>query len=289
VVGDIILLETGGRVPADSILIEGADLAVDETYYYAVNAKASKKTVATEDNIKQKPKPDPFILSNTMVVQGSGRALVCAVGAFSRRGILDDKLDTESKTPLQTKLHNLGTIFTKYALMGALIIFLAYIFNFCMRVFVSGNDENRQAANIIRDIAECFTLAIVMVMVSVPEGLPLAIVMSLAYSVMKMKDDGILVRDLNAPEKMGRVTEVCTGKTSTLTKGDMKISQLYSQSILVQNSKKDTILKCELFDEIVEHIKESILYNCEARIEMSLSSFYVPVGNPTEVGLLKFL
>lgn len=73
-----------------------------------------------------------------------------------------------------------------------------------------------------------FTLSITIIIVAVPEGLPLAITLSLAYSVMRMRKDGVLVRNLNSPEVMGRVDEICTGKTGTLTKAEMKVDQFYS-------------------------------------------------------------
>ena len=219
VVGDIILLETGCRIPADSVLIEGQDITVDETYYYNDNRRATVKTVVTEQNMGENP--DSILLSNTLLASGSGKAVVCAVGARSRRGIKEDKLDTTSKTPLQSKLQNLGGTFTKWALIAAAVILVAYLVNFILRI--STMAKYRTAAHIIEDVAECFTLAITIVMVAVPEGLPLAIVLSLAYSVLRMKKDGVLVRNLNSPEVMGRVEEICTGKTGTLTTGEMKV------------------------------------------------------------------
>ena len=86
----------------------------------------------------------------------------------------------------------------------------------------------RSATVVIDSLASSFTLVITLVMVAVPEGLPLAIVMSLAYSVLRMNDDGVLVKNLTSPEVMGRVEEICTGKTGTLTTGEMKINQFYS-------------------------------------------------------------
>lgn len=88
---------------------------------------------------------------------------------------------------------------------------------------------------------------------------------------------------------MGSVEEICTGKTATLTKNDMKVSQFYAQTLLIRNTRKNTLLNCELESHMVELIKESILYNSEARIEMDDKAYYVPVGNGTEVGLIKFL
>lgn len=96
VVGDIILLETGARVPADCLLIDGQDITVDETMYYEDNKKATKKNPATEDNARA----DPFLLSNTLIATGTGKAVVLVVGEQSRRGIHEEKLDTQSKTPL---------------------------------------------------------------------------------------------------------------------------------------------------------------------------------------------
>jgi magnesium-transporting ATPase (P-type) len=104
-----------------------------------------------------------------------------------------------------------------------------------------------------------------------------------------MKDDGILVRNLTSPEIMGRVEEICTGKTSTLTTGKMRVAQFYAQSVLVRNQRNNTLLNCDMFDEVIGMVKESMIYNCEARVEMDDKAFYVPVGNPTEVAFLKFL
>lgn len=133
------------------------------------------------------------------------------------------------------------------------------------------------------------TYSIVIVIVAVPEGLPLAITLSLAYSVMRMKKDGILVRNLESPEEMGKVDEIITGKTGTLTKSEMKVDQFYSQSLLIKNTRKNTLFNCELFPHVIDLIQESILYNCEARIEMDDKAYYVPVGNGTETGFIKFL
>jgi len=134
-----------------------------------------------------------------------------------------------------------------------------------------------------------FTFAITIVIVAVPEGLPLAITISLACSVMRMKEDGILVRNLNSPEVMGRVDEIITGKTGTLTKSEMKVDQFYAQSLLIKNSRKNTLFNCELFEKVIDLIEESILFNSDARIEMDNKGYYEAVGNGTEVGLIKFL
>lgn len=185
------------------------------------------------------------------------------------------------------KLENLGGHFTRIGLYGAILVFIALLVNFIIRV--SAIEEYQKAGPILKGISELFTYAIVIVIVAVPEGLPLAITLSLAYSVMRMKKDGILVRNLDSPEQMGKVDEVITGKTGTLTKSEMKVDQFYSQSLLIKNTRRNTLFNCELFPHVIELIQESILYNCEARIEMDDKAYYVPVGNGTETGFIKFL
>jgi magnesium-transporting ATPase (P-type) len=182
------------------------------------------------------------------------------------------------------KLENLGNTFTKWGLYASLIILAANLINWIITVSVSP-----WSAILFKRLIDMLTLTITVVIVAVPEGLPLSISLSLAFSVMRMKDDGLLVKELVSPEIMGGVDEICTGKTATLTKNDMKVAHFYSQSLLIANSRKNTILNCELFPEVVELIKESILYNCEARIEMDDKAFYIPVGNGTEVGFVRFL
>jgi len=178
--------------------------------------------------------------------------------------------------------------FTKWGIIASLAILAANMINMTISI-IADDTWNFASANTLKKICEDLTLVIVIVIVAVPEGLPMTITLSLAYSVMRMKDDGILVRNLNSPEVMGSVEEICTGKTATLTKNDMKVSQFYTQSRLIKNTRKNTLFNCELDDNMIELIKESILFNCEARIEMDDKAMYVPVGNGTEVGLIKFL
>lgn len=123
VAGDIIILESGARIPADCLLIEGQDLSIDESYYNPNEVRAVRKRVASEKNYNENP--DPFLLSQSLITSGVGKAVVCCVGPLSRRGIYEEKLDTSTKTPLENKLANLAGIFTKAGLYAAILIFLA--------------------------------------------------------------------------------------------------------------------------------------------------------------------
>jgi len=141
----------------------------------------------------------------------------------------------------------------------------------------------------VKRIPEAVSLVVVLIVVVIPEGLPLTIGISLAFTVMRMyHKNHILVRKLDAPEKMGGIEEIICSKTGTITTANMKVSQFYCEEKSVKNTRKNTLLHCELSDYAIEKIKEGILYNCEARVEMGTFT-WVPVGNPTDVGLLKFL
>jgi magnesium-transporting ATPase (P-type) len=125
--------------------------------------------------------------------------------------------------------------------------------------------------------------------VVVPEGLPLTIGVSLAYSTGRMySQDRILVKQLDAPEKMGEVNEILIGKTKTMTTGDMRVSEFYIENKTVYNTRKHTLFNCELNQTSLDLIKESIMFNCSARIEMDATNYF-PIGNSTEVAFLKFL
>lgn len=144
------------------------------------------------------------------------------------------------------------------------------------------------SALLIRKITSFLNIAVVLIVVSVPEGLPLTIGVSLAFSVMKMYSQKILVRKLDAPEKMGGVDEIVCGKTATLTKNKMQVHEFFVENRYIKNTRKDTFVHCDLSIEAKTRIKECILWNSEAKVEMDVTT-YVPVGNGTEVGLLKFL
>jgi P-type E1-E2 ATPase len=117
----------------------------------------------------------------------------------------------------------LGATFTKWGIYAAIAILLANLVNMTITLVFWSKDES-PTAWAIKAVTDYLTLVIVIIIVAVPEGLPLTVSLSLAYSVRRMKDDMILVRNLNSPEVMGTVEEICTGKTATLTKNDMQVN-----------------------------------------------------------------
>lgn len=144
--------------------------------------------------------------------------------------------------------------------------------------------------NMLNDISSYVTQFVTIIIVAVPEGLPLTITISLAYSVTRMKDDGLLIKNLNSPEVNARINQIIIGKTGTLTKGDnLKVKQFYVQSKTIQSKRVDTLFNTKLNEGVIEKIQDSFLFNTEARIEMTDQARFAPVGNATEVALIKFL
>lgn len=201
-------------------------MTVDESFYTGED-RPLKKRALKEDNFGELV--DSFLLSSTLVSSGVGKAVVCCVGASSRRGVKEEKLDTSSKTPLQIKLENMAGTFTKWGIIASVAILIANVVNMTISIMA---DETWDFASskTLKKVCNDLTLVIIVIIVAVPEGLPMTITLSLAYSVMRMKDDGVLVKNLNSPEMMGSVEEICTGKTATLTKNDMKVKEFYTQS-----------------------------------------------------------
>lgn len=284
VVGDVIILSAGDRVPADCLVLESSSLMVEE------------KVPHEEENDKRKTKKsvngDPFLYADSLVQGGTCKALVMCVGPISTRGAKEEPINTDIDTNLQRKLKNLEGHFTAYAAYSSALIFLVMVILLIIQLSTHDTtDENQPgiAGLLFQKLTTILNFSVVLWMVSVPEGLSLSIGISLAFSVMKMYGDKLLVRKLDAPEKMGQIEEICCGKTGTITTGNMKVAQFHCEKQdIIKNTRKNTLLHCELTDIASKLIQESIMYNCEARIEMD-QTVYKPVGNSTEVSLLRFL
>jgi P-type Ca2+ transporter type 2C len=281
VVGDVVLFDTGANIPCDCLVLEAYDLKVRD------GEDVMPKHPMINDGVDH----DPFLRRESNIVNGQCKALVCCVGsASSNFNSEENKLETDENTDLQNKLQNLSNYFTFLGLIGAAAIFALMLVRLILELIaIDPNTSDKSVGGVLIDkLTGHINLIVVLVVVSIPEGLPLTIGVSLAFSVMKMYSEGILVRRLEAPEKMGMVDEILVGKTSTITKSDMKVTQFYCEEKHIRANRPDTLLNCEISDEALIRIKESILYNCDARIEMDATT-YVPVGDGTEVGLLKFL
>ena len=219
---------------------------------------------------------------------GTCRALVCCVGATSTRGITDVELDTrEQETELTQKLDNIGGSLKFVGLLGAFVILGVSILVVCIQ---TGADEDVGGKIFIKKLVDCAVIALIILIVAIPEGLPMTVAISLAHSVLLMsRDDNVLVRDLGSVEQVGLVTDLCLGKTGTMTTEEMEVVNYFTQNLFVLNSRKNTLFNCDLDPDILNKLIESVVFNAQAHIEMNENSFYVPVGNGTDVSLIKWL
>jgi len=152
-------------------------------------------------------------------------------------------LDT-SETDLQQKLFTLTKTFTFIALISAIVIFILALIIQCIQ---TGVNEEIGGKTFMKKLTQNVTLCIVILMVCIPEGLPMAVSISLAHSTQRMYSfDKILVCNLEAPEKLGQITEICTGLTGTMTQTDFTVRKFYAQKKMIKNSRPDTIKNCEL-------------------------------------------
>jgi len=154
--------------------------------------------------------------------------LVCAVGPNTRSGMAEEKLNIEEEeTPLQAKLETIANEIGKIGVYVALLTFIAMTINLIVTTLYEGQ-KSLISTDTLGSIVSYLIVAITVIVVAVPEGLPLAVTISLAFSVMKMKKENNLVRKLEASETMGGASEICTDKTGTLTKNKMTVQEFYT-------------------------------------------------------------
>jgi P-type E1-E2 ATPase len=216
--------------------------------------------------------------------------VVCAVGTYTQIGKFLDEESLEEEqalTPLQERLEKLAALFGKWAYAAGIIIFLTMsLFLVCNIMF---SDTDLLSNDTLVRLIEQFTIAVTIVIVAVPEGLPLAVSIAMAFSIDIMKRDQLLVKNLEACETMGTVTEICTGKTATLTANDMTVNSFYLGEALHRNTSKYSFTESGINQTVVDIVKDLIVLNCDARVEMSEDAKYEAKGNGTEAGMLKFL
>lgn len=310
-VGDVLLVEPGDIIPADGIFISGHAVKCDESSATG-ESDLLKKTPGDEAlhaiNAREPLKKiDPFMLSGGKVVEGVGRMLVTAVGVNSSHGKTMMALrESNDMTPLQAKLNNLAEYIAKIGSAAALLLFLVLLIKFCAQL--PGNNDT--AADKGSHFVDIFIVAVTIIVVAVPEGLPLAVTLALAYATKRMLKDNNLVRVLRSCEIMGNATTVCSDKTGTLTQNVMTVvagalgtSHRFSSRVessvetptsetkkSVQVSVED-VTTAELVPKLGESVKllwkDSIAINSTA-FEAESDGKQVYVGSKTETALLDF-
>ncbi|XP_028114250.1 calcium-transporting ATPase 10, plasma membrane-type-like isoform X3 [Camellia sinensis] len=281
VVGDVVPLEIGDQVPADGILIFGHSLAIDES-----SMTGESKTV-------DKSSKAPFLMSGCKVADGCGTMLVTSVGINTEWGLLMASIseDTGEETPLQVRLNGVATFIGFVGLAVAIVVLLVLLIR-----YFTGHTKNTDGtpqftagqtkfSTAIDGVIKIFTVAVTIVVVAVPEGLPLAVTLTLAYSMRKMMSDKALVRRLSACETMGSATTICSDKTGTLTLNQMTVVEAYVGGKKIDPADNEAALPPMVKSLLIESIAQN-----------TTGSVFVPegggkyevAGSPTEKAILQW-
>lgn len=262
VVGDVIIIEVGDEIPADGRLIASTDLQIDESSL--TGEPIISKHVVTDDtpSDKEATYPSDTVLRSTMVMNGNGVAVVTAVGDSTEIGKVARKATemTAVKTPLNIQLGKLAKLISKIGTgvsVSAFVIFLTH--DIMTNPLWQGTDYLKMAEVTLN----YFMMAVTLIVMAVPEGLPMAVTLALALNMRRMLKSNNLVRKLHACETMGAATVICTDKTGTLTQNRMQVSDM----VVTAHE---------------ELMASAIALNTTANIDNEGKG----IGNPTEVALL---
>ena len=273
VVGDVVLLETGEEVPADGELLEAVSLQVNESNL--TGEPMVNKTVVEADFDAEATYASNRVLRGTTVMDGHGVMRVDAVGDATEIGKVA-RQSTEQNTeptPLNIQLTRLANLIGKIGFSAAALAFVIFFVKDVLLVYDFASFHTfRDWLPALRATLEYFMMAVTLIVVAVPEGLPMSVTLSLALNMRRMLSTNNLVRKMHACETMGAITVICTDKTGTLTQNLM---QVYEAS---------------LKDENMDLIAESISANSTAFLEeQEAGKAPSGIGNPTEIALLLWL
>ncbi|CDP13843.1 unnamed protein product [Coffea canephora] len=279
VVGDIVHLSIGDLVPADGMFLSGYSLSVDES------------SLSGESEPVDIGKENPFLLSGTKVQDGSGKMLVTSVGMMTEWGRLMDTLNEggEDETPLQVKLNGVATIIGKIGLTFAILTFLVLTFRLIATKAIHGQIR-KWSTNDALDLLNFFAIAVTILVVAVPEGLPLAVTLSLAFAMKKLMNDRALVRHLSACETMGSANCICTDKTGTLTTNHMIVTRLWicGECKIIGSNSSQNALMSTASEEVLHTLLQSIFQNSSGEVVKGKDGKPSVLGSPTETALLEF-
>ena len=233
-VGDLVKINYGEILPADMILIEGNGLKIDESSLTGESDSVSKKSyeecLEELSNNKNKEPSSNLLFCGTNVVEGNGSAIVIATGEHSQKGMIKGTIDNaqeENKTPLENKLNIIADFIGYFGLGSAVVTFIALCIQLIIEYFTN---KDMKIIDIVNKFLKILILCVSIIVVAIPEGLPLAVTLSLAFSIKKLMDRNNLVRKMHACETMGGANYICTDKTGTLTENQMYIVNLITSN-----------------------------------------------------------
>lgn len=260
VVGDVVVLGVGDEVPADGKLVEAVDLQMDESTLTG-EPIISKYVDLKSDGATY---PSNVVLRSTMVMNGSARMKVTAVGDVTEIGKVATKSTeiTSVKTPLNLQLDRLAKLISKIGSAVAILAFVGFLGHDILTNPLWSTTEYLKMTEVV---LKYFMMSVTLIVMAVPEGLPMAVTLALALNMRRMLKSNNLVRKLHACETMGAVTVICTDKTGTLTQNKMQVG--------------DMILKAD-----GELLRLAMAVNSTAELDGDKT-----IGNPTEAALLLWL
>lgn len=275
VVGDIIVLDSGDEIPADGQLLEAISMHVNESTL--TGEPITVKSTNSSDFLKDATYPTDFVLRGTTIVEGHGLMKATKVGDQTEYGKVYKGVQIENKiqTPLNKQLLKLSQYITYCSYIIAAVIILGRLALFLY------HNSTFELVELMQYMLNTAMIAVTVIVVAVPEGLPMSVTLSLALSMRKMLMANNLVRKMHACETMGAATVICTDKTGTLTQNRMTVTDTCFYNL---ESEKQILSKD--FGSTI--ISESIAINSTAYIDNSQSKIQA-VGNPTEAALLFWL
>ena len=226
VVGDIVILSTGDEIPADGQLLEATQMQVDESTL--TGEPVCHKSILAEEQDKEATFPTNYVLRGTKILEGHAVMCVKAVGDATEAGhvFTEVQIDSSVRTPLNEQLDRLGLLVSRASYAIAALVVVGRIIMW----YVNPSSLNPHSSTLdvafLAYLLQSLMLAVTLIVVAVPEGLPMAVTLSLAYSMRRMLKTGNLVRRMHACETMGAATVICTDKTGTLTQNQMRVVEI---------------------------------------------------------------
>ena len=276
VVGDSVIIDTGDEVPADGTLVEAISLMVNESDL--TGEPSCHKTTEKAEFNPEATYPSNYICRGSSVMEGHGVFVVKKVGDATEWGKVyrGAQIDNKVKTPLNEQLDRLGQGITiaSYVIAGLIVALRLLMY------FVYGKNEPFQWMDFARYTLNTLMIAVTLIVVAVPEGLPMSVTLSLALSMKRMLETNNLVRKMHACETMGAATVICSDKTGTLTKNRMSLGD--SRIFGLRNERLDD-------SEVARLMTMGIAINSTAYLDYSDKKKVKVVGNPTEGALLLWL
>ena len=269
VVGDIVIVETGDEVPADGVLLEAFTLQVNEADL--TGEPMARKTTEESEFNPEATYPSNWLMRGSKIIDGHGIMQVEKVGDATECGKVYKGAQIESnvKTPLNIQLDKLGKVicYASYIIAALIVVFRVMMYF----IHIDNISDGVEWLGFARYMLSTVMMAVALIVVAVPEGLPMSITLSLALSMRRMLSTNNLVRKMHACETMGAATVICTDKTGTLTKNQMSVNEVLSYC------KSDALLH------------ESISLNTTAFLDLTNEKKISVIGNPTEGAMLLWL